>query len=40
MGFCHGFATVAAFLARFGQPDSFANSGSGLKSREVHISGA
>jgi hypothetical protein len=22
MGFCHGFATVGAFLVRFGRPDS------------------
>ena len=23
MEFCHGFATVGAFLVRFGRPDSF-----------------
>jgi hypothetical protein len=40
MGFCHGFATVGAVLAPFGQAGRIANLGSGLKSSELHNVGA
>jgi hypothetical protein len=39
MGFCHGFATVGAVLASFWQAGRIANLGSGLESRELHMSG-
>jgi hypothetical protein len=39
MGFCHGFATVGALFSRFGRPCAIANSGSGLKSKKLEMSG-
>jgi hypothetical protein len=34
MGFCHGFATVGAFLSSSGMPGSIFTRGSGLESEE------
>jgi hypothetical protein len=40
MGFCHGFATVGAFLARFRQPWQFPKWGKWFKIRESSYPGA
>ena len=40
MGFCHGFATVGAILARFGQPGQYRKLGKWFKIKEAQNVGA